>query len=379
MKLKIADRVRGESADKPPPVIGVAGRAGATGPAGAVLLSALNALRDLGRIRLAGLWEPEEVNRGSAGSAGDSLRLPPENRFDDLEGLLRREGPGPGKGLAALLVTGTFESRNETIRRALERKDHVLAEPPLAGTAAEAESLIDAGSAAGVHLGVLHSARYDALYAEALWAVRERRIGEVLFVRTERPGPDTLDADATTTPLPSGLYEDIYLTRAWASSPLKSVYARTGSLRRNRGGVGFTVLHFQHAGGGDSILGRMNTVGAPSEVCEIHGTGGTIRIHRADRAWFLCKRTDGPDGDPWERNEPGEEKLRGGVTLEALSPETGARACARALDDAFASFARGVPPPVDGREAWLNLRALDAARESARTGEVVRVNIPFPR
>ena len=368
MKLKLPKLPRPKRADEPPPVIGVAGQAGP------VLLSALKGLADLGRIRLAGLWAPPGVNRGPA---ADSLRLPPEDRFDDPEGLLRRER------LTALLVTGAFEDRTEIIRKTVERKVHVLTEPPLAGTAAEAESLIDAAAAAGVHLGTIHSARYDALYAEPLWAVREGRIGEVLFVRTEGPGPDALDPDDGATRFSAELYEDIYLTRAWASAPVTSVYARTGRRKRRRSEAGFTVLHLGHAGGGASVLGRMNTAGAPSEVREIHGTDGAIRIHRAERAWSLRKRTEGGGGGgeagPWARNDPGEETLRDGATPEGIPAGTGARPRARALDDAFASFARGLPPPVDGREAWLNLRALDAARESARTGEVVRVEIPFPR
>ena len=366
MKLKLPKLPRPERADEAPPLIGVAGQ---TGP---VLLSALKGLADLGRIRIAGLWAPPGV---TCGPAADSLRLPPENRFDDLEALLRRER------LTALLVTGTFEDRTETIRKTVERKVHVLAEPPLAGTAAEAESLIDAAAAAGVHLGAIHSARYDALYAEPLGAVREGRIGEVLFVRTEGPGPDALDADDGAAPFSAQLYEDIYLTRAWASAPVTSVYAHTERRKRRRSEAGFTVLHLGHAGGGASVLGRINTAGAPSEVREIHGTDGAIRIHRAERAWSLRKRTEGGEDEAgaWTRNDPGEETLRDGAAPEGIPAGTGARPSARALDDAFTSFARGVPPPVDGREAWLNLRALDAARESARTGEVVRVEISFPR
>jgi predicted dehydrogenase len=365
VKLKLPKLPRPGPADDAPPVIGIAGQAGP------ILLSALKGLADLRRIRLAGLWAPPGMNRGPA---ADSLHLPPEARFDDPEGLLRQER------LTALLVTGAFEGRTETIRKTLERKVHVLTEPPLAGTAAEAESLIDAAAAAGVHLGAIHSARYDALYAEPLWAVREGRIGEVLFVRTEGPGSDALVPDDGATRFSAELYEDIYLARAWAGAPVTSVYARTERRKHRRSEAGFTVLHLAHAGGGASVVGRMNTAGAPSEVREIHGTDGAIRIHRAERAWSLRKRTEGgAEAGPWARNDPGEETLRGGATPEGVPAGTGARPRARALDDAFASFARGLPPPVDGREAWLNLRVLDAARESARTGEAVRVEIPFPR
>jgi predicted dehydrogenase len=65
--------------------------------------------------------------------------------------------------------------------------------------------------------------------------------------------------------------------------------------------------------------------------------------------------------------------------MDELAPETEARPYARALDDAFTSIAKGLPPPVDGREAWLNLCAIDAIRESAQTGEIIQVDISFPR
>ena len=180
MKLKLPKLPRPERADEAPPLIGVAGQ---TGP---VLLSALKGLSDLGRIRIVGLLAPPGVNRGPA---ADSLHFPPENRFDDLEALLRRER------LTALLVTGAFEDRTETIRKTVERKVHVLAEPPLAGTAAEAESLIDAAAAAGVHLGAIHSARYDALYAEPLGAVRHKYT-EVVRVLEESDSNTILPVDA---------------------------------------------------------------------------------------------------------------------------------------------------------------------------------------
>ncbi len=373
MKLKIPGLSRSEPAEAPPPAIGVAGT---DSPTEGVILPALNHLQNLGRVRLAGLWEPVPARREAA---GDALGIPSENRFSELEELLLAGGSSGRKGPEALLVAGPLEGRFETIQKALIKNTHVLSDAPLAPTAAEAESLVEAAASAGAHVGVIHGGRYCAINAEALGAVRQRKIGEIFFVRIERPRPKNRSQDATPDELLSELYPDIYLARAWADSPVTSVYARAESRRSRKGAGGLALLNFQHAGGGSSTLHLTDTVGPLSEAYEIHGEEGSIRLDSNENAWFLCRREEGADGARWERNLPRPVTLHGGATMEGPVPETAVQHYARALDDAFASFARGLPAPVDGREAWLNLRVLDTARESARTGEVIRVDIPIPR
>ncbi|MFQ5915278.1 MAG: Gfo/Idh/MocA family protein [Nitrospinota bacterium] len=373
MKLKLPESLRSEPREEIPPLVAVAGADVSTAKAA---LTALNCLNSLGRIRLAGLWDSVKARREAA---SDLLGIPAESRFPDLEALLDAAAPNRRKGPDALLVMGPLATRTETIRKALANKIHVLCGAPLAQTSAEAESLVDAAAAAGVHLGALHIGRYQAIHSEALWAVRQRNLGEILFVRIERPRPRDPKTEATVGELLTDLYPDAYLARAWANSPVTSIYAREESHRSRNRPVSLSLLHLQHAGGGRSVLHQTDTVGPSLEVCEIHGAEGSIRLDRRENTWSICRGKEGAGGVLWERKEPGPEMLRGGVSLEALASETGARPYARALDDAFASFARGLPPPIDGREAWLNLRVMDAARESARTGEVVRVDIPFPR
>lgn len=373
MKLRLPALRPSEPEKERPPLIGLAG---ADLAASRAPLAALGHLHRLGRIRLAGLWDPVKARREAA---GEFLQLPPGSRFSELEDLLAFEGPGREGKPDALLVLGPVESRPETLRRALSGKAHVLADAPLAPTAPEALSLADAAAAAGVHLGVLHIGRYRALHAEALAAVRRRALGEILFVRLERPRPDGRGPAAGQDALLMELYPDLYLARAWANSPVTSIFARV-EIRRSAGReTTLALLHLQHAGEGVSTVRRAETIGPSAEACEIHGTEGSLRIDRGENAWLLCRREGEEKETTWRRNAAGPETLRGGGTMEELAPETDARPYARALDDAFASFTRGLPPPVDGREAWLNLRAMDAARESARTGEVVRVDIPFPR
>lgn len=373
MKQKLLKWLGSPSKNLPPPSIGVAG---ASGPMEPDLIDALSHLQQLGRIDLAGWWDPRQARRRE--SSG-SLPIPPEAVFSDLEEFLAAKISPSEKTFDAIFVTGEFEQRSECIQRALSLKFHVLTDPPLAANAAEGAALIECASAAGVHLGVLHKERYRGVYAEPLGVVRAGLLGEILFVRLERPREQDEPYLADRNNPLTTLYGDLYLVRACASSPVTSIHARAEERRNRDGRVAYHLVQLHHAGGGNSTIQRLEAVRPPDEGIEVHGTKGSLRIHRPDNVWLHWEGEAERSGTEGTRKEPGPEILRGGQTLEALSSDSNARPFARALDDAFASFQRDLPPPVDGREAWHNLKALDAAQESVRTGEVVRVEIPFPR
>jgi predicted dehydrogenase len=85
------------------------------------------------------------------------------------------------------VVAVPTENHVDAVRTMAARGAHMLIEKPLAGTAAEAQEIIDVLAAAGVRAAVGHVERFNP----ALLELRRRldELGEVLLIRTERVGP----------------------------------------------------------------------------------------------------------------------------------------------------------------------------------------------
>lgn len=337
---------------------------------------ALSHLHQLGRIQLAGNRDQEKSSHLDLDNSLPNHSIP---KFSNLGDLLANNKSAAGKKLDAILILGNSKWRYECIRKALALKFHVLTKPPLAENSSEGATLIETASSTGMHLGVLHQERYRAIYAEPLGAIRTGDLGEILSVRFDRPYNKDKINSSDKTNLPITLYDDLYLARACAFSPVTSVQARTEE-HKNRGNhVTSQLVQLHHADGGSSIIQHMDSISSHNEKVEVHGTKGSLRICPTENFWSNWKFDTTQSEATEKRMEPNSETLRGGETLGILSMDSNARSLARALDDAFASFQRGIPSPVDSREAWHNLKALDAAKESIRTGEIVRADIPFPR
>ena len=372
MKQKLRKLFGYSSKDLPPPHIGVVGKESID----SALTAALGHLHQLGRIQLAGIWKQGESDRMNLNA---SLPTPPIPTFSNLDVLLANSKSVAGKKLDAILILGNSDWQSECIRKALSLKFHVLTKSPLAENSSEGAALIESASSAGAHLGVLHPERYRAIYAEPLGTIRTGSLGEILSVRFDRPYNKGELNFFDEKKLSATLYDDLYLARACAFSPVTSIQARIEEHKNPKNHVTSQQVQLHHAGGGSSIIQRIGSYSSSDEKIEVHGTKGSLRICPAENVWFNWEGNTTQSETRGKRMEPNTETLRGGETLKILSKDSNVRSLARALDDTFASFQRGLPSPVDSREAWHNLKALDAAKESIRTGEIVRMEIPFPR
>jgi UDP-N-acetylglucosamine 3-dehydrogenase len=136
----------------------------------------------------------------------------------DVDGLL-----AAGRPDFAVVALPT-EAHLPAVRRLAEAGVHVLVEKPLAASVSEAEELIAAVRAAGVHAAVGHVERFNP----ALLALRERieEVGEVVLVATERVGPfpDRIRDVGVVKDLAT---HDLDIVRWLASSPVATVSAQT--------------------------------------------------------------------------------------------------------------------------------------------------------
>src|SRR5438067_9930103 len=83
---------------------------------------------------------------------------------------------------AVLITTPEFLHAEQAIAAAQHGK-HVLCEKPMARTLHEADSMIAAAQAAGVHLMIAHSRRFTERYRRMHALLEDGAVGDVLLVR----------------------------------------------------------------------------------------------------------------------------------------------------------------------------------------------------
>jgi len=103
---------------------------------------------------------------------------------------------------------------------------HVLVEKPLAGTAAEAQTIIEACAASGVHGAVGHVERFNPALFELRRRLLDGQLGEVFVVATERigPFPDRVRDVGVVKDLAT---HDLDLVGWLAGAPIESLAAQT--------------------------------------------------------------------------------------------------------------------------------------------------------
>lgn len=290
--------------------------------------------------------------------------------FDTLEALI-------DAGVDAVTITTPPQTRRELVLRALERGVHVVADKPFAPSAAAAQELVDAASAAGRALNVFHNRRWDADLRTLQGVIDSGELGEIWRVeaRFELDEPETLDAGPT-----GGLLRDLgtHLVdqMQWLLGPVTSVYTHLDwiDLPAGRTDAAFSIV-LNHASGTQSRVTATKVNHHAEKELRAYGSGGSYIAHSTDvqaQAVFAGRRPV-DEGKAWGH----EDESRWGV----LSTASGARAVPSArgaYQDYYTQFAAAVRGeaqfPVPGEEGVATLAVLDAARVSAAENRVVDVS-----
>lgn len=112
--------------------------------------------------------------------------------------------------------------------QAMEMGCHVLVEKPMADTVADCESMIAAARTHEVQLGVNHSDLFDPVVMQALQAVRDGRIGDVVSVEIVRNSEYPPYAGG---PLPGSVTQGSYPFRDLGVHGLYTIEAFLGPVR----------------------------------------------------------------------------------------------------------------------------------------------------
>ena len=157
------------------------------------------------RVRLAGLYDPDEAR---AASVGREAGAPPAS---SLAALL--------EGCEAVIVAAPAERHHALARQALEAGRHVLIEKPIASTLEQADELATLAGARGLVLQVGHLLRYSAEHRAI-----SSRIARPLYIEAARIAPYKPRGTDVSVILDLMIH-DLDLVLSLVDSPIASVDA----------------------------------------------------------------------------------------------------------------------------------------------------------
>ena len=161
--------------------------------------------------------------------------------------------------------------------------------------------------------------------------------------------------------------------------PVVSVTAHTRTVRETPASDDDLIILLQHESGGISYLVGSLAVGLPGPRFTLAGTRGALRITALDTQEDHLKLGEIPGAD-WGV-EPAESTIeiwssdaKGELSYSTLPFSTGN--WPEYYREVLAFLTESAAPTVTLDQAVGTMRVMDAARESALTGEVVRLNPP---
>jgi predicted dehydrogenase len=321
-------------------------------------LPALRALRD--RVTLVAAADLDER------AARDAARPWGAEAYGDGRRVIERDDVD-----AVVIATPEAAHREWTAAAAAAGK-HVFCEKPMAPSLADADAMLEACRAAGVHLMIGHSRRFTRRYMEIRRAIDRGEIGPVRLIRENerragarggRPGYYTGThwtgdpAVSVGAALTNGIHE-ADLLRWFAGTEPAAVFAEHKvTIEGNRGVPDFVTWTVRFANGavGSSEVSNCLPPGYPAfHQFEAYGLRGAIRA-RDHELVSLTRFRDGAAEYP--------ESV--GILLHNQAAYI--REHAAFLD----TVQSGRPLPMEAKEARAALRLALAAVESARTGGTV--------
>jgi predicted dehydrogenase len=303
-----------------------------------------------------------------AAVAEDLLGVP---TFDSIDALI-------DAGVDAVVVSTPPGTRYELVREALERGVHVVADKPLAPSAAVGTELAELAEKNGLVLNVFHNRRFDTDIVTARAVIASGELGELqrLDLRCDQDDPATLEAGPQ-----GGLLRDLGShTVDQALTLLGLARAVTAHLDLVTLPEGTTdagyVLTIDHVSGAHSHVSSTKIHGIDSRELRLMGSAGSYRSDYSDVQFdaLIAGRRPADDRSAWgyEREERWGVLFSGGQHRRIPSEQGDSTR----YYDLFAEAVRagdvsGGPAPV--REGIEVLRVLDAARQSAAERRTVEL------
>ena len=284
---------------------------------------------------------------------------------------------------ADLAVIATVNSAHvPQTTAALNAGMHVVVDKPLAGSASQAQALIDLAAEHGRQLHVFQNRRWDSEILTARSAIDNGLIGSPhrLESRFERWRPTPKGGwreEGPAEDLPGLLYDlgaHLVDQALHLLGPVDRVFA---SVRRVRAGATAdddTQILLEHVSGAVSILSVSSASAFNGPRLRLLGTGGGLWIDSLDTQEDALREGRLPGDERWGEEADDALIVTGTEPPRPLPRERGN----------WAAYYRGVAaslhgesaPPVDPRDVVQDLRVIEAAHESGRSGIAVVLDPP---
>ena len=265
---------------------------------------------------------------------------------------------------------------------ALEAGLAVVIDKPMASTAAEAGRLARAATNAGAWLSVFHNRRWDGETLTIGRLIADGSLGTVsrFESRFERWRPtanvsawrESVSGDeggGTLLDLGSHLVDQA----TYLFGPALSVYAEVRQLREDVAADDDVFMALEHASGVRSHLWASAVAAHQGPSVRVLGRAGAYVKEGLDIQEDALRRGERPNGADWGREAPGLwGRLYTGGAAEPIPTADGDWPAY--YREVVRSLLEGAPPPVTAAEGVAVMEILDAARESARTHQVVSID-----
>jgi predicted dehydrogenase len=283
-----------------------------------------------------------------------------------------------------LIVVNTPDSTHYAYARlALEAGKHVIVEKPFTNTVAEGEALIALAEKQGKMLGVYQNRRWDADFLTVKEILAKGEVGRpVEFESTFSRYRNFIQPD-TWKEQEGGMIYNLGSHLIDQSVQLfgtpEAVFADIAILRD--GGVvdDYFILHLLRPAQAPEV--RI-TLKAGYLMCEpeprfvLHGTEGTYIKYGVDKQEALLKKGATPDTPGWgEENDEERGWLhseREGRSGKYKYPSQRGH-YGGFYESVYQRLRHGVALPTDAREVLPVIRIIEAALESSRSGNVIRL------
>ena len=291
--------------------------------------------------------------------------------YAELEPMLRQYALD-----AVYIATPTIAHAPQALA-VIEAGKHCLIEKPVAMTAAEARKIARAAARKAVVAGTGFMMRHHGAHEKILKLVQDGTIGKVVLARAQlscwyppiegawRQDP-ALGGGGSFIDMGNHCFDllEMFCGRT------TEVHARTASLVHDYASEDTAVVTFRFESGAIGIVDNLFNVpdAASKNVLELYGSGGSIRCEgtigqgSGGTVRLVAVKGGGYDARQTRRvSREREVKYREVNTYQAE------------IEDFSRAIQKGVPPAVPIGDGIWNMKVVDAAYRSARTGRSVKV------
>lgn len=313
------------------------------------------------------------VTRDADKRARIAADYPGTEVVDDVPALLARGD------LDLVVVASPNRAHGEHARAALEAGLPVVVDKPFTPTAAEGRELVELAQGKGLPLTVFQNRRWDNDFRTASRLLAAGELGAVhrFESRFERwvPTPKAGWRESGGPEEAGGVLYDLgshLIDQALALfGPVESVYAEVRALRAGVAVDDDAFVALRHSGGVRSHLWVSKIAAQHGPRLRLLGDRGAYTKFGLDPQEAALRAGQRP-GDEWGV-EPEERWGELGTVDDSRPVPTEAGAYPEFYAELVRALRDGAPLPVDPADSIAGLEVIIAARNSAETGEVVRL------